>query len=412
MAAGVTQPGGAGTTIYIYDDASSASGTGYTFAEIAAAFPADFVDLGTSAKSYRAKTFLQVGDTGTGTATTTLVDTSSSVFFDTSKTLLYRSTQTTSWNTNLGAKVGSGDQSSGKTGTFLYLGAGATFRGNLAIHGCTIKVNTSLAFNGAGVTQDLSNNIIESTTGASFTGGTASLYNADFTHAGTQYALAAMDVSTAERLTAGGTGALAHAFPTSSFTVKDLAMFGTPSLADLFPQVASLGGRNWRLVRPKFSGTVQKFYPWGFMSSDPDLAPQEMWLFDVKCADSDGVGVASIPVKLTDNEGNAQVDTVTDSTGQLSFGSGITADAVTVADWYQSGGTTLLVRHRSPFLLECNYPTQTGYNSNYASHRFYFNWPGYQTITTTAGSFEDCNLVLSMAPPASGGSTWVERVVP
>ena len=136
-----------------------------------------------------------------------------------------------------------------------------------------------------------------------------------------------------------------------------------------------------------------------------------MWIYNVKCVDGAGAGVSGLPVKLTDNEGNEPVDTTTDSSGRISFGSGLQANAVTVADHYLVGGV-YTIRHRSPFLAEINMPDQAGYDGNYMSYKYYFDWPGKDSVTVSSGSFEDVNDVAQMSAIASGGSTWVERVVP
>lgn len=67
MAAGITQPGGAGTTIMIYDDTDTSGGRpagSYTFAQISAAFPADFVDVtvNVARPKYKSLVDLQMGD--------------------------------------------------------------------------------------------------------------------------------------------------------------------------------------------------------------------------------------------------------------------------------------------------------------------------------------------------------------
>lgn len=420
MAVGVTQPGGAGTTIYIYDDASSASGTGYTFTEISAAFPADFVDNGTNRRSYRAKVSLQIGDTGVGTATTTLTDTRATVIWDNTKTLLTRATQTGSWYLRLGTKIGTGDQASGVDGCDLTFGAAVTWPRQAYLYGCTMR-QTAGAFqqsslNGA---SEYVNCIFQSsasgTTPMSFGtfGGSEfdNIYNLDISHTTTAQVMSNFYAFSAERVT------VACAAPTTflntsgiSVSIKDLAMFGSPTQSDL-RWTSPATARDWVLVRPKWTGNAPKFSAGNSTSHLAGDETYEYWLYDVKCVDGAGAGVSGIPVRLTDTLGNVQVDTTTDTNGRVSFGSGITANAVAVMDHYSVSGV-YTQRHRGPFLCEVNLPSQTGYNNNYFSHRYYFDWPGGATVTTSSGSFEDVGDVLPMSASASGGSLWVERVVP
>lgn len=414
---GIFRPGGANTTVYIYDDADAtgghAAGSPHTFAEIAAAFPGEFASLGTNAPSYRGLQTLQIGDTGVGTATTTLADTNSIVIWDNTKTLATRATQTTSWFLNLGTKVGTGNEASGKSGPVLVFGAATTLRGNLACYGCTFNTTSgALSQTGvSGTTQDIQNCLFQSSvTGVApfipqSLATTCVYYNVDISHSTTSQVMASFICTAAERITVCATA------PTTflqtaigQLAAKDLKMVGTPSTSDI--RWSAVGPSNWQLVRPIFTGLAPKFS--GASASGPLLAQAtwEYWLWDVKIVDGSGAGIVNIPVKLTDAIGEVQVDTVSDSAGEIDFGSGITNKAVKVMDHYMVG-LTYTQRHRSPFLIEIN--TGAGALVGYPSRRYYFNWPGTESVTTSSGAFEDVNDIINLEDPSgAGGTNWTE----
>lgn len=380
----------------MYDDASSASGLGYTFAEISAAFPADFISNGTNKPSYRASVTLQVGDTTTNAATTTLVDTvESTVIWDNTRTLAYRATQTTSWFTNLGTKVGTGDQASGHKGTTLVFGTATTMRGTMNLYGCTIKMQgnflaTLIPTPNAG---ELVNCLFQSSSASaalsSFSIGSTSnfdnIYNVDITGNVTADISLGPGANTVERCTVGGSGqrGCIQLAPGTSRTYKDIALFGTPTRADMLWPSSTIV--NHHLVRPVWTNNAPKF---GFVGSAalPSLANAtlEYWPYNVKIVDGTGAAISGIPVRLTDAHGNVQVDTTTGSDGRLSYGSGLTEDAVIVMDHY-SDTTQYVQRFRGPFLSEIN--TGPNADNRYRSRTYPFTWPGVETVTTSTGTF-------------------------
>lgn len=421
MAVGVTQPGGAGTTIFIYDDASSASGLGYTFAEISAAFPVDFVSNGTNKPSYRARVSLQVGDTGVGASTTTLVDTvESAVDWDSTRTLLYRTTQTSSWFTNLGTKVGSGNQASGHKGTTLRFGAATTIRGTFNCWGGDIRTSTGtitwlLPTGGGG---EMVNTLIQSSVAAgnqiSFTGSAANsfnnIFNVDVSGSTTGTLVNNWFSLVSDRLSFAGNGARLFSPPSATaVTLKDCLFKGTPTSHDIGWQAATVVSHI--LVRPIWTNNAPKFGFNGGTGPALGSATLEMWRYDMKVVDGLGAAVVGVPVRLTDNLSNVQVNTVTTSDGRLSFGSGLTENAVTVMDHY-SDGVQYVQRHRSPFLAEINLSTMAGYNSNYASRRFFFDWPGKETVTTSSGTFEDVGDLINLSEPSGAATNWTECSLP
>jgi hypothetical protein len=401
---GITQPGGAGTTIYIYDDNFSGTGSGYTFQEIAIAFPADFQELGTGNRSYRSLVDVQVGDAGTGTATTTLIDADSSVSFDSGKSLRFRATQTTSWRLILGEKVGSGNQATGKRGCAMFFkNVTVTWRGMVQLYGCTVA-NTAggtVSFQVVNLTtgngSELVNCILSGwnvyTFGTS-TGSIDNLYNLDLTGNSASSQITSIFAVAAERMTVGGNPVNAYiGLATASIQFKDTIFFGTPGIADL--RWTNSAATNWTMVRPGWS-----------LSGQPKVAgpgptaaasgAHEYWLASGKVVDPSGANVASIPWRLKDQFGTYLVDTTTDSNGEISFGSLLTANAVIVADWYNDGAGNPLIRHRSPFTLEVN--MGVGANPAYKGSSIVFNWPGKDTVTTAAGTFKDLDTVTTLYP--------------
>lgn len=423
MAAGITQPGGAGTTIYIYDDSDTSGGRAagpYTNAQISAAFPVDWVDNGTQEKSYRAKVSLQIGDTGTGTASTTYSDTQGNVFWDAGKTLIARATQTTSWLTSLGSKVGTGNTASGRLGTKVNLGLTSgteLLRGKLTFYGVALRTARPIVYippsdlDGT----EFVNCIIDTTlaTGNALSLGVAAtritnMYNVDFTGATTGSLITSWGVAAAKRLTMAVPTPTTFFAPNAAATLEEIVLIGSPTTSDMrWTGSAAI----WNLIRPTFTGNAPKFSATGAV---PNLAnsTKEYWGFDVKVVDRNGNAIAGIPVKLTDVAGVDQVDTTTLSTGDLAYGSGATANHVIVADHYVTGANTYTLRQRSPFEIKCNMPDQVGYNPNYLSRHYKFNWPGSETYTTSSGTFEDMNDVLNLEEQSGTPTSWIELEMP
>lgn len=425
MAAGITQPGGAGTIIYIYDDSDTSGGRAsgpYTFAQIATAFPADFTDLGTNKPSYRAKVDLQIGDTGVGTATTTLSDTvGSSVVWDSGKTLKSRPANPSPWVITFGTKVGTGAQASGVKGTHLTFGAVTTPTASNSLYGSVFFQTSGAMSFGVAIdgTSEAINCLFQSVaTGTapinlgSVTNKFGTIYNCDISHTTSVAVQTNFFGTNVERIT------IAAASPTTfvgsnaaGFSTKDLAMFGSPTQSDL--RWAGINAVGWRIYRPAWTSNAPKFST--STAGTPPLnafedQTIEFWKYDVKVVNGiTGDAVSGIPIKLTDNFGNVVVNAVTGSDGRVNFGSGLTVNMVPVMDHY-AVGTTYTQRHRSPFLTEVN--TGINANPNWASMRYYANWPGYDEVTTSSGSFEDLGDLIPLLFAGSGPTTWVELTVP
>jgi len=400
MAAGVTQPGGAGTTIFIYDNASAPDTIAYHFADIAGAFPADFIDSCTTPKTYRSKVTLQVGDSTTGAAATTLSDTDVGVWFDTTKTLQYRTTQTTSWTTNLGTKVGAGNKASGRNGCTIYLGAAFTMRGQASLYGSQIVGNGAMTFQPATSGQNFE--MIDCIIGKKGTASSAlisigtsivalsNVYNVDIwgnLSSATLGLVIALNALASERCSIG-VNACAYFVRSSqtTFAVKDLLLFGTPSLADL--NCTAGAAVNWTLVNIGWSGNAPKF---ASMTQAAGNIVEYRIGDTVVGADVAGNPLAAQEVILTDSTGATSFDAITDSQGRVSFGSGLTMNAVPVLDHY--GAASYLTRPRSPFLM--NVVGKLRYN---------FNWP----TDAVTGLFRDMADPIPLAYASGGPTGWTE----
>jgi hypothetical protein len=414
VAVGVTQPGGAGTTIFYYDNASASNGLYYTFAEIAAAFPADFIDNGTATKTYRSKVSLQCGDTGVGTATTTLQDTNVGVFFDANRTMLWRATQTTSWNLNLGTKVGTGNEATGRNGCTIYTpatAAGTTLRGNLALYGTTWVTGAGVLGIANTNVSGLTTELIECRIGHTGTTSTAviaiggttvpitNVYNLDIwsnVSAAATGIVTNFNATNAERVTIGGPSMVSiMRSPSNVIAVKDIRFFGTASTSDIQPSGSPTG---WDFVRPQWSGNAPRM---GVTAVAAGII-RELWIADTKVVDRNGDGVSSISVKVTDSIGTVQVNTTTDATGRIAFGSGLLTNAMIVRDHY-GDGVSYLTRDRSPFLFEINVTNQ---NTSYPALRYYTDWP-----TDASGNFEDMADPIPLQYASGTPTTWVEAAL-
>lgn len=424
MAAGVTQPGGAGTTIYYFDDShADAGGDGsYSFTDIYAAMQVlspgntDFVDASYGGRTvYQVNVRLQCGDTGTTASTTTLTDTNKDVYFAPGVRWQWRATQTSSWFTNLGTKVGTGNRAGAKDGCNIIHGAGLAFQplGVFRGYDCKFIMNGTslLAF---ALLDNQGSELIECTcvntsTGSFSMGGTATrfdnLYNVELCGNNAAGGLVSSSGAVAsERITISApSSATFIAGLVANLSFKDYKLVGSPTQCDY--RWGNVTNTNWSIVQPKWSGNAAKFAQNAAGSMAVANGAKEYWGFTIKTVDSTGAAVANVPVSLTDTLGNVQINTTTDSEGRITFGSGLTANTVLVMDHY-TVSQVYTQRHRSPFLLEVN--TGASAVTGYSAVRTRFYWPGYEDITTSAGTFEDVNLVVGLQQASGTPSTWVE----
>lgn len=407
----------AGTTIQLYDDndvtGGHTAGLPHSAAEMAAStdpnVAANWVLLAGNVPKYRSLMNVRLGS-NVASNPTTWTDTDAVFDWDNTRTLSIGNLGTSSSTINWGTKIGTGNKATGRNGITAYFGNATNLRCNLNLYGCHLVQVPA----GSGAFQFVpvsgSNvEMIDCIVGHKGTGATAQIaigsavqavnnvYNVDFwgnTTNASAGVLSQLNCTVAERITIGG-NANFYCLRTAQATiaVKDILFFGSPGTAD----IVSVGGATtvWSLVRPGWSGNAPKFGP---MTAAVGTI-QEYWTADVKVVDGNGTGVSGISVRLTDSVGNVQIDTTTDSVGRISFGSGVTTNAVSVMDHYGTAAN-YLTRARSPFLAEFN---TVNTNTGYAIVRFLFDWP-----TDANGNFEDVALAVPLRPPGGGPSSWVE----
>lgn len=427
---GATQALGTGNLITIFDDTKSENATEFSYPELAVSYPNDIISLGSTniRSTYRSLVSLMVGKSPVGTKTT-IAGTNICVIYDEGFTIKMATTTRGSWNTNFGTKVGTSNTSGGKGGCWIATGIAGTWVGNLRLYASALECGQgtgsafiSLAPALAGLTSDVQNCLISVRSKISdatmFFGAAAipldNLYNCQMSSSpgnSTGQTIPTLRVTAAERLSVSVTSANISCISGSGanlIAVKNISMAGSsPGTSDV--RWISSPASGWKLVSPAWSGNSPKFS--AITSNIPTLANAtlEYRIFNVKVVNASGAAISSIPVKLTDTTGSAQVDTTTDANGRVSFGSGLTANAVIVMDHY-AVGTTYTQRHRSPFLVEIN--TGNSANSDYRSQRYYMYWPGYESVTVSAGIFEDVNDTIPLQFASGAATTWVEMVQP
>lgn len=430
VAAGVTQPLGVNTTIYVHDTSASASGLGYTFAEISAAFPTDFVltNPGDARPVYSTITgvSVQIGDETVDATSTELKDTNATVLFTANTGLIMRTTQTSSWTLTLGTKIGSGSTASGKAGCSIHYGSLLTpvLRGTVKLYDTQIISNTFNTINLNALSSDNNGSelygceFFQPSTG-SFTVGSSTnrwsnIYDCRFSTGATGAVTGALWAVNMDRNDYSASAPSSFfAASTANIVHSGVSFYGAPSQSSY--RWTSTAATNWSLDRPGWAQSGAKFTQSVAGSIAVANGAKESRRYNVKVSLAGGTAKAGIPVKLTDATGAVQVDTTTDANGRISFssviGSATVPNGVIVMDHY-TVSQVYTQRHRSPFLVEVNAAGATApRNTSYGSYRYYLYWPGYEGVTTSAGTFEDVNDVIPLEFAAGpGGVTWIEDV--
>jgi len=400
-----------GTQIRIYDDGDAtgghSAGNPHTAAEMAASsdvnVAANWLAYTSNKPAYRGLATVLVGSSTGGTNNTTWTDSNAIFSWDSGKTMSMPGTGGTNVFINWGNKVGSGSIATGRNGVAAYFGTTTTLLGRLMLYGCSFESTGALNMRG-----DSSSEYIDLICGSTQTGATGTigfgtsssqtgtLYNVDLwgnVSGATNGLVNSMNPLLCQRLTIGGNsfGSEFKLAGQLNLSLKDVILFGTPSTSDFI--LTGAAPQSWDLVRPIWSGATR------FLFSGGTITPgnvRERWLFDTRVVDLNGDPVAGVLIKLTDALGNVQVNDVTDSSGSVNFGSGITQNAVIVRDHYTTAGV-YAVRDRSPFLMEVNGGQQ----------RYRFSWP-----TDATGAFMDFGDAIPLQYAAGGPTTWNERVAP
>lgn len=321
--------------------------------------------------------------------------------------------------------MGSGDEATGVSGCDLTFGAATTLRGTVNLYGCTLRQTVGAVSwtPSAALTGEAINCLFQSSAAAAspFVLGSSAvsssidnMYNVDFSHTlASSFAMTNFFVGTAKRITIGApTPANLISSGSASISVTELACFGTPSQSDL--RWNGAGAVAWTLVRPRFTGAVAKFSASASAAgslADVNSATVEYWFGLWKMVNELGDGVSGIPIKVTDAYSNVQINTTSDTNGEITYGSGTTVDCLAVMDHYCTAGGVYIQRYRGPFLVEVNLPSMTGYNSAYLSHRYYADVPGSEGVTTTSGSFADIGDFVQMRPISGNPTLWTEQVL-
>ena len=415
---GIYQAAGGNTPIVMHDNTKSASAAAFNAAELFYGFPHTFRKVATQGSRIAYENFTPTGTPANITIgqtsspqTTTWRDTNVNINMNTGN-LATAATSLSSWHIEWGTKIGSGDEAGGTDGVVLNTAQSVlTMRGHLKLYGCVIQCQNaaSIANGAASLDGDIQGCTLM---GPAFTLGSstfplANLYDTTIQSTSTTSTdilkLFFATKSKKVRMACQTFRSFLGANTTAAFKPREIIFKGTPATADV--RWGGAGVTGWYLVQPEWSGNAAKFAI--VASGNPSLANAtlEYRTFNVKVVSSTGTAFASIPVKLTDLQGNLVVDTTTDSNGRISFGSGQLANAVIVMDHY-AVTTVYTQRHRSPFLLEVN--TGNSRDTTHQSLRTKFYWPGYEGITTSAGSFEDINMIVPLETATGLATSWIE----
>lgn len=402
----------------IDNNADAADGTHYTVSEIIAAVTAadaTRIDSGTGFPTYRFLKNLVVG--GASSNATLLQDVNCTLTFDATRILRTRTTNTTNVGITFGTRVGSGNSGSGGNGVTVLLApttsTAMAIRGTVKLYGSRfsksyLATSQALQFPAVNSGSELVNCQFDGFT--SYVLGSSGfniglIYNLDITrpNAATNI-ITAFFVDVAERITVSSLRTadanLALSSNTANVSFRDAVFFGDFTGGGA-PGVLSAGGTatGWKLVHPQWPTGVNLF---GVNSvALADDGAHEYWEYDPQVVDgTTGTPLSGIPVKLTDILGNVQVDEITGSNGRITFGSGITANMVIVADHYTGGRRT-----RSDFLAEVN--TGASANPAYPEVTYRFDWPGDDT-----GRYGEVWDIIPLGNPAGGaGTVWVEQTL-
>jgi hypothetical protein len=366
VAAGITQPGVAGSTIFLEDDSHADADLDgvldvYHPSDIVAKGlgSGDVTDLATLTKSFRSKATIQNGD-GSGTAVTTFEAQNMRLLFDSGKTYAVSTVGSANRWTKLGQKVqGASGKPGGRSGCTIDFGATTTIRGNMLLYGSTLRTAVgamNLQPGASGLSAEIVSCLLESAGNISI--GTAAailqmIYNVEFVLGGTGV-ISNLNAEEIERIWVVLTGSNLYFISTgAAFNVRDGIFVGTPAAAD----IRFTGGVEAHLIAHTWSGNAPKL----------DIAAtgvSEWGSFNTLTLDKDtGLVVAAVPVRIVDDATSEVVfDGVSDANGGITFnndpaGSGraVFANAVRLAK--HSGSGPVVTEERGPWTVQVN---QTG----------------------------------------------------
>lgn len=325
MATGVDQPGGVpGTSpITVEDDAASANGLYYTFAEVfASPYGADFPGLGTTPESYRGIVQLVNGD-GVGSATTTIKETNATLICDAGRPITVNPIGSPNRYLIFGEKiVGPNGKPSGKSGCRLvFEGSAVSWSGTVQLYGCQVRCSGTFNYfpGTSGLEGEFVDTIIDCggsmSLGLPSTGKVKLLFNLDITLTGASTTTVNnLNSDYAERITLfGNTQRLL--FTGNSVRVRDIIFGGSPTVSDV--RIASATNQ-WDLAEPIWSGNATQ--------ADSSLANStyinEWWRYlPVSLEGTTGLRVEAVPIKVLDIDlAEVLPLTYTDSEGRIAYG--------------------------------------------------------------------------------------------
>lgn len=336
MAAGITQPGGAGTTIQMEDntnaDADLDVGLGvdlYTLEDIVLKGLAsgDAIDLGTNPadKAWRLRASLQNGD-NVGSQPTTLRGKNCTVCFDATKTYSVSTVGASNRRTEFGDKITSPNgKPGGKNGIKFIMAATSTWRGQIFIYGSLIattvgNINLIPGINAG----EIINAILQApgtfAIGQSTTGNLSLVYNLDIvcTSASPANVIANWGADQAERVTVECSTPQRFISTGAVLRIRDLVLIGAPTITDLLHSSTS----DWDLIEPVYSGAALQIQT---ASAGRYVNEWWRWLPILISASSGASKIANVPVRLLDLDGvdllgsGASAIQYTDSQGLIAY---------------------------------------------------------------------------------------------
>lgn len=439
MPAGIQQPGGAGTTIFVYDSTAAANGLYYTIAEIQAAFPNDFESMvgavsgltfGGIRKQYLSRvSVVWGGQAADGSNPTEVRDTNVDVFF--------RAGQ---WQyrvgggiitTKLGTKKGRTPQGlipatmAGADGCGIYQASGnLIFRNDYFLYGCVLLCPLNLQFLATGATTNSEVAGCLWRNGLSFTIGEALTLGSFYNNIGyspttgnvvAQVKNLDMDGNTMIGDSPSSILSFSNASPTAR--AKNTRLVGTPSNCDIRSLVTA---DNSDL---KFLGTIFTEAPgvprFLFFNDHPASEGAEIWrVFDTKVVDQLGNGLADIPVRLLSDVDGTVVDTKTAGDGNVGFlgmGGANFQNGVLIREEYREA--FIGKRRDRVFTLLVNvaggaFPI----NVSYPGRVLRFEWPGLDrangVFSLNGGQFGDVTVPVTLGDISMFPSVWDECEIP
>lgn len=313
---GIFQPGGAGTEIYIYDDADAtgghAAGSPHTWAEINAAFPVDFPILQTAAgatfsashRQYLPNVTTRIGHPASGNSNaTSLVDATGADIFCIGTRLQFTAFNGATTTFTLGTKIGTGVRMSGKNGGTIHQSGALVFRGNVGLYGCHIETvsgaNNLQFLNSQSVAMEIAG-CTAMITGSYIFGNSSQplrIHNSTFASSTTGNVVASADISESSGVVWAATNPGAFfASAAQNRNITRVILSGSPTLADIR---ANAGAQGWNLTDIIYSDTAS--IPKVDVQTDVAVEDsfRDLRTYETKVVDENGNSLSGISVYIT-----------------------------------------------------------------------------------------------------------------